>query len=260
MNESLVHRTAVVDATAKIGERVKVGPFAIIEPGAEIGADCCIGPHACIASSARLGIEVSVGNGAVLGGMPQIKGFDGSMLGICRIGDGARIGEFVTVHSGSSPQGCTRVGAGAFLMAYSHVGHDCDVGADAVLANAVQLGGHVKVGSGAFLGGAAVIHQHCQVGELAFVAGGIPIDRDVLPWSRVIGNPATWARMNLVGLRRAGWSAREIGQAGRLLRDVVRKGGVIGATQDEDESFASKQRMLLEFLQGSSRGVIRARR
>jgi len=192
--------------------------------------------------------------------MPQISGFLDKDLGRCRIDAGVRIGEFVTVHSGSRANSVTKVGEGAFLMAYAHVGHDCKVGVGAVLANAVQLGGHVHVGDGAFLGGASVIHQFCRIGELAFVAGGIPVDRDVLPWSRVIGNPASWARLNLVGLRRAGWTSEELGHAGSLLRPVVRKerrlDEVIAELQATDDRLALR---LAEFLSGSARGIIRAR-
>lgn len=260
MLETLVHPAAVVDPAARIGQGCVVGPFALIEAGAVLGEGCRIAAHACVGGGVALGDEVKVAHGAVLGGMPQIGGFNETDLGSCIIGAGARIGEFVTVHSGSHPDSVTDVGVGAFLMAYAHVGHDCKVGSGAILANAVQLGGHVQVGDGAFLGGGSVIHQFCRIGELAFVAGGIPVDRDVLPWSRVIGNPASWARLNLVGLRRAGWTREELGHAGSLLRPVVRKDRrldeVIGELQAMGDQLALR---LAGFLSSSVRGIIRAR-
>jgi len=260
MSDAFVHPTAVVDPTVRIGQGCVIGPFAVIEAGAILGDGCRIGPHVCVTGGVTLGSDVQVAHGAVLGGNPQISGFLRKNLGCCVLGDGARVGEFATVHCGSHPDSVTEVGEGTFLMAYAHVGHDCKVGTGAILANAVQLGGHVEIGDGAFLGGASVIHQFCRIGELAFVAGGIPVDRDVLPWSRVIGNPAAWARLNLVGLRRAGWSSEEIRRAGVLLRPVVRKerrmDEVIFELQGMDGQLALR---LTAFLSGGMRGVIRAR-
>lgn len=260
MLDALVHPTAVVDPAVRIGQGCVIGPFAVIEAGAILRDGCHIGPHVCITGGVILGGDVQVAHGAVLGGNPQISGFLEKERGHCRIGAGVRIGEFVTVHCGSHPDSVTDVGQGAFLMAYAHVGHDSKVGAGAILANAVQLGGHVHVGDGAFLGGACVIHQFCRIGEMAFVAGGIPVDQDVLPWSRVIGNPATWARLNLVGLRRAGWSSEEILRVGALVRPVVRKerrlDEVISGLQTMDDPLALR---LSAFLSASARGIIRAR-
>lgn len=260
MSSSLVHPLALVDPQARVGEGVEIGPFTCVEAGVVIGDDCCLGSHVRIASGAVLGRGCRVLQGAAIAGLPQILGFQDQDKGACLLGDRVTVGEFVTIHAGSSPDSVTRIGARSFLMAYAHVGHDCTLGEDVVLANAVQLGGHVVVGRGAFLGGSCVIHQLCQVGALAFVAGGIPVDRDVLPWSRVIGNPAAWARMNLVGLRRAGWSSEEIAEAGRWLRPFAGRGSVEeGHLCALTSSESSRARELASFVMASKRGVVRAR-
>lgn len=260
MSSSLVHPTALVDPQARVGEDVEIGPFALVEAGVEIGDGCRIGSHACLASGSVLGPGCRILQGAAVGGLPQILGFADGRKGACVLGAEVTVGEFATLHAGSGPDAATRIGDRCFLMAYAHVGHDCVLASDAVLANTVQLGGHVSVGQGAFLGGACVIHQHCRVGELAFVAGGIPVDRDVLPWSRVIGNPAAWARMNLVGLRRAGWTPEEIAQAGSWLRPLAGRGRADGELLRRlSESDSDRARALASFVLASARGLVRAR-
>jgi UDP-N-acetylglucosamine acyltransferase len=260
MEDALVHPLAIVDSTAAIGRGSVVEAFAIVGPGVRIGSGCRIVSHARLHSGVRIGDGVMIGHGAVIGGMPQVRDFHEPSRGKCVVLDEVRIGEYVTIHAASSPDAETTIGARSFLMAYAHVGHDCVLEEGVTLANAVQLGGHVSVGRHAFLGGAALIHQFCRVGELAFVAGGIPVDRDVLPWSRVIGLPAGWARMNLVGLRRAGWTSERIARAGRWLRPIVRKGGSLEVHRGALLETGDADAMVLDrFLGSSHRGIIRAR-
>lgn len=259
MPASLVHPLAVVDPLARVGEDVEIGPFSLVEADVEIGRGCRIGSHARIASGTVIGAGCRILQGAAVGGTPQVLGFPQERKGLCRLGEAVTVGEYATIHAGSAPGASTAVGDGCFLMAYAHVGHDCRVEAEAILANAVQLGGHVAVGKGAFLGGGCVIHQHCQVGELSFVAGGIPVDRDVLPWSRVIGHPARWARMNLVGLRRAGWAPRDIAEGGRWLRLLVGPGRNDAGLRELESSGDPRAIDLARFVRGSVRGIVRAR-
>jgi UDP-N-acetylglucosamine acyltransferase len=255
-----IHPSAIVDPSAKLGGRISVGPYAIVAAGVVLGEDCMIEPFAKVGPNVHVGTAVHIGQGAALGGWPQITGFAPEHLGGCRIGDRCRIGEYATVHAASDPQRETVVEGEAFLMAYSHVAHDCRVGERAILANAVQLGGFVDVGRGAFLGGACAIHQGCLVGEYAFVAGEIPIDRDVPPWSRVLGLPAAWARLNLVGLRRAGWSREEILEAGRLLSIVLRQECTLTQAADRIRARPGElARRLTDFLRRSRRGLVRPR-
>lgn len=237
-----------------------LGPYAIVDAGAFIGAGCWIEPFARIHGTVRLGRNCRVGQGAVLGGWPQIRDFDEADLGTCVIGDDCRIGEHVTVHAASRSDECTSISDGVFLMAAAHVGHDCELGSQAILANAVLLGGHVRIGSGAFLGGGCAIHQNCQVGELALVAGGIPVMQDVLPWSRAMGNPVAWGRLNLPALRRAGWTSQDMAEVSGLLNLVLESAVTLEqAIESLVRNPSPKAATLVRFLQRSRRGLVRPR-
>jgi UDP-N-acetylglucosamine acyltransferase len=205
-----IHQTAVIDPAARLGEGVRVGPYAVIGGDVEIGAGTTIGPHVVIHPNVRLGDENSVHAHAVLGDLPQDVAFTGAETRL-EIGDRNRIRENVTVHRASQPDRLTRIGSDCFLMAGSHVGHDCRVGDRVILTNNVLLGGVVTVGDGANLGGAAVVHQFCRIGSLAMIGGFGGVGQDVLPYAMVHGIPACHFRLNTIGLRRAGAKGERYG-------------------------------------------------
>lgn len=205
-----IHETAVVDPTARLGEGVHVGPYAVIGEDVEIGDDTTIGPHVVIHPYVRLGRDNSVHAHAVLGDLPQDVAFSGEKTRL-EIGDRNRIRENVTVHRASQPDRLTRIGSDCFLMAGSHVAHDCQVGDQVVLTNNVLLAGVVEIGEGANLGGAAVVHQFCRIGALAMVGGFGGVGQDVLPYAMVHGIPACHFRLNTIGLRRAGIKGERYG-------------------------------------------------
>lgn len=205
-----IHETAVVDPGARLGEGVRVGPYAVIGEDVEIGAGTTIGPHAVIHPHVRLGAGNSVHAHAVLGDLPQDVAFSGELTRL-EIGDRNRIRENVTVHRASQPDRLTRIGSDCFLMAGSHVAHDCRVGDRVILTNNVLLAGVVTVGDGANIGGAAVVHQFCRIGALAMVGGFGGVGQDVLPYTMVHGIPASHFRLNTIGLRRAGVKGERYG-------------------------------------------------
>ncbi len=205
-----IHETAVIDPGARLGEAVRVGPYAVIGSDVEIGAGTTIGPHVVIHPHTRLGRKNSVHAHAVLGDVPQDVAFSGAETRL-EIGDRNLIRENVTVHRASQPDRLTRLGSDCFLMAGSHVAHDCRVGDRVILTNNVLLAGVVSVGDGANLGGAAVIHQFCRIGTLAMVGGFGGVGQDVLPYSMVHGIPACHFRLNTIGLRRAGVKGERYG-------------------------------------------------
>jgi len=202
-----IHQTAIVDPGAQLGAGVRIGPYAIIGDDVEIGAGTTIGPHAVIHPYVRLGEANTVHAHAVLGDLPQDVAFGGEL----EIGDRNMIRENVTVHRASQPDKLTRIGSDCFLMAGSHVAHDCQVGDRVILTNNVLLAGVVSVGDGANLGGAAVIHQFCRIGRLSMVGGFGGVGQDVLPYSMVHGIPACHFRLNTIGLRRAGIKGERYG-------------------------------------------------
>lgn len=215
-----VHETASVAAGARLGEGVRIGAYAVIEDHAEIGAATVIGPHAVIHSFVRLGSGNRIYPHAVLGGDPQDVSFAEQETWL-EIGDHNVFREYVTVHRATNPERPTRIGSHSYLMAYTHVAHDCRLGDRVTLTNSVTLGGHVQIGDRAMLGGLVPVHQFVRVGAYAMVGGNTGLRKDVLPFSLVAGEPARHFRLNIVGLRRAGITGaryRALESAFRALR------------------------------------------
>jgi UDP-N-acetylglucosamine acyltransferase len=254
-----IDESARIHPGARLGAGVSVGPFAVVEEDVEVGAGCEIRAHAVIRRFTRLGAGNAVHEGAVLGGEPQDLDFAGAPSRL-EIGDGNRIREGVTIHRSSLPGGVTRVGSGCFLMAMSHVAHDCVVEDGALLANNVALAGHVSIGAGAFLSGGVVVHQFCRVGRLAMIGGNTKVIRDCLPFVVTDGFPARARGLNLVGLRRASLGAPEVRALKAAYRTLLRSGlGLAAALEalaaSEDERVAE----LVAFVRGSKRSFHRDR-
>lgn len=240
---------------AEVGAGCQLAPWSIVEDGAVVGDGCVLEPFARVCRGARLGGKVRLGQGSVVGGAPQHLAWNGDPVE-CVVGAGARIGEYATVHGGMSRP--TSVGEGAFLMSYVHVGHDAVVGPSAIVANGVQLAGHVVVGEGANLGGGTLVHQGVRVGERAFVAGGLRLDRDVPPWSRVMGQPARWAGLNRIALEREGWTRERIAGAETSLRVLLRRGLRVDQALTVLADLKTREAAVLrEFVQEGGRGIIR---
>ncbi|MBI3962912.1 MAG: acyl-ACP--UDP-N-acetylglucosamine O-acyltransferase [Deinococcus sp.] len=240
-----IHSTALVETGAQLGPDVQVGPFAIIEAGAELGPGCVVEPHARIYGCVRLGARNVIGTGAVLGGPAQHR--DGSRPGgLVVIGDGNTFGEYSTVHRPAKGD-ATRLGHRNWLMAYSHVGHDCMIGNGNVFANGVQLGGHVVVGDGANLGGLAGVHQFVRIGDLAMIGALSVAVWDVPPYAAVEGRPARIHSLNLVGLKRASIAPNVIRELHTMLRAY---------RQQELAPLSREGQRLLEFLRATGkRGI-----
>ena len=202
MTESLIDPRAIVSSGAEIAPDVSVGPFSIIEAGAVVGAGTRIDSHVRICTGTRLGRENVVHPGAVLGGEPQDRAYDGSPSRL-EIGDRNVFREGVTANRGTAAGSETRIGSDCFLMANAHVGHNAAVGNGAVLANGALLGGHARVGDQVFLSGNAVVHQHIRAGRLGMVQGTGALSADLPPFC--ISSGVNILRgVNVVGLRRAG--------------------------------------------------------
>lgn len=214
-----IHPSALVSPGARLAPGVRVGPFAVIEEETELGEGCEIRAHAVVKRYTRLGPGNVVHEGAVLGGEPQDVAFRGNPSALA-IGSGNRIREGVTIHRSSKPDGTTVVGSDCFLMACSHVAHDCRLGDRVIMANNVALAGHVEIGEGAFLSGGVVVHQFCRIGRLAMLGGNTKLVQDALPFVTTDGDPGRARGLNVVGLRRAGLAAsqlRGLKEAYRLL-------------------------------------------
>lgn len=200
-----IHPLSLVSTEAELDRDVSVGPFAIIEAGAILGQGCRIEAGAQIRGGSTLGPRCLVGPGTVIGGDPQVRGFDSRIPSRVVVGADNTFRENVTVHRSFRESGETRLGNGNFLMAGSHVGHDCVVGDDSTLANGAMLGGHVQLGDRCFLGGGCAVHQFVRIGDLVVTQGLSGFSLDVPPYlmgagiNQIVG-------INAVGLKRAGFS------------------------------------------------------
>ena len=240
-----------------------IHPTAIVEDGAQLGADCEIQAQAIIRRGSVLGDRVVVHPFAVVGGDPQDLKFDRTTPSGVRIGSGTTIREHVTVNRSTRRGGFTEVGENCFLMAACHVGHDCVVGRQAVLANAVLLAGHVHVGDYSFLGGGAGFHQFQRVGESVMVSGGARISLDLPPFTMVAERNVVIG-LNLIGLRRRGFSREAIGELKAAFQAVYFTSGNIRETAAAALAggafVTAEARRFLEFFIGGTRGFARVRR
>lgn len=249
-----IHPTALVDPSCRIGEGTRVGPFAVIEAGVSVGGNCRIYAHAVIRTGTRLGEGNQVHEHAVLGGPPQDLKHRGGESGV-RIGDRNVFREGVTVNRSTAEGAETVIGDDCYLMTQSHVAHECVLEDRVILANNVALAGHVSLGERVFLSGGVVVHQFSKVGRLAMVGGNGKVTQDVLPFSLADGVPARTRGLNLVGLRRAGFTpdqTRELKQAFRILQSP---GVLLKDRLDELAALGSPLAdQLREFIAGSQRG------
>jgi UDP-N-acetylglucosamine acyltransferase len=240
-----------------------IHPTALVEPGAQLGADCEIMAYAIVTKHCVLGERVVVHPFAVIGGDPQYLKFDRATVAGVRIGAGTVLREHVTINRSIHADKFTSVGEDCFLMAASHVGHDCEVGNQVVFANAALLAGHVSVGDHTFLGGGAAVHQFCRIGESVMVAGHASITRDV-PHFTMVAERDDVIGFNGVGLKRRGFSRPAIAELKAAFHDVYFTAGNIrgiAAQRLAAKTFETAEaRRFLEFFAKGKRGFARARR
>ncbi|MDR2512418.1 MAG: acyl-ACP--UDP-N-acetylglucosamine O-acyltransferase [Puniceicoccales bacterium] len=224
----MIHPTVSISPLACVGENVSVGenstvaPFAVIEDGVAIGARCHVAAHAVLKRGTRVGDDVHVDHHAVLGGLPQDLGFDPATPSGVVIGDGVRIREGVTLHRATRAGENTLVGTKCFLMAYSHVAHDCVLGEGVIVANTALLAGFVQVGARAFVSGGVVVHQFVRIGESAMCSGNGRFGMDIPPFVIALERNHV-AGLNLVGLRRCGFSRETLADLKNCYRAVYRE-------------------------------------
>ena len=259
----MIHPTAIVSDRAEIGPGTEVGAYSIIEGEVSIGADTVVESHVRIGSRfgrVTIGEKNYIQNGAALGGPPQDSSYDFEPTELS-IGNRNRIGEYTTINLGSAKSGLTRIGNGTFIMGYVHVAHDCVVEDDVVLTNLVQLAGHSTVEQGAILGGRAAVAQFARVGRYAFIGTGVTVNKDILPYSIAAGDRwATLRATNKIGLKRAGFSEKEIREIDKAVR-IVRKRDITmeeAARKIRDCNMNEHIEHLLRFLKTSEKGLARA--
>jgi UDP-N-acetylglucosamine acyltransferase len=258
--ENMIHSTAIVHPGAKIAEGVSIGPYAVIGEHVTIGAGTSVGPHAVIEGWTEIGRDNRIFQFASVGADPQDLKFHGEKSWL-RIGDGNIVREFVTLHRGTEGGGGeTRIGNESLFMAYSHVAHDSIVGNRVILANGATLAGHVQVDDFAILGGLCAVHQFTRVGAHAMISGGAMVAQDIPPYSIAQGDRAKTVGINLVGLKRRGFSPEVIGAIKQAYKLVFRSGLRLEEALtriDEDLEKSPELEQFVQFIRGSQRGVAR---
>jgi len=251
---------AAVDPSAKIGTDVFIGPFCVIGPGVEIGDRCRLESNVVVTGPTKMGEENVLSPMAVVGGPPQDLKYRGGPTRL-ELGSRNRIREFVTIHRGTEDGGdVTVVGDDNLLMAQVHVAHDCRVGSGIIFGNGATLAGHVEIGNGATIGAYSGIHQFCRVAREAFIGGVTVLTQDALPWVITVGNRAETRGINIVGLKRKGYSPETINAIKRCYMTLFRsKLSLEEAIKKVEDEFGEHDevRYFLDFVRTSERGVCR---
>lgn len=255
----MIHSTAIIDPSAKIGANVEIGPYSIIGADVEIGDHCVIGPHVVLRGPTVLGNNNRIFQFASVGEDCQDKKYNGEPTRLV-IGDNNVIRECVTIHRGTvQDQGLTQIGSHNLLMAYVHVAHDCVVGDNVILANNTTLAGHVHVGDWAILGGFTGVHQFCHIGAHAFTAVNSVVVQDIPPYIMAQGHNATPRTINAEGLKRRGFQPAQILNIKRAFKLIYRQGLTINEAIEKIRELDSESELqpLIDFIQASQRGIIR---
>jgi UDP-N-acetylglucosamine acyltransferase len=255
-----IHPTAIVSEGARIGEGVTIGPFAVVESDVAIGEGCYIASHVVIKQFTTIGKRNRIAEHAVIGGLPQDVSFKGDKS-FLTIGDDNLIREFATIHRGSSEGKETGIGSRNFIMVGVHLAHDCIVGDDNIFANGVALAGHIQVEDHVFFSSNVGAHQFVRFGRYAMVGGKSKIVQDVLPFFTTDGNPPYVHGLNVVGLRRAGFTTEEKNNLKQAYRLLLRSSLLLeDALNEMAEMNDDNVNHLIGFIRGSKRGFIRAQK
>jgi UDP-N-acetylglucosamine acyltransferase len=256
----MIHPSAIVQTGARLAAGVSVGPYSIIGDGVTVGDGTWIGPHVVVEGRTRIGRNNRIFQFVSIGAPPQDKKYAGEETAV-EIGNGNTIREYVTINRGTAlDAGTTRVGDDNWIMAYVHFAHDCQIGSHTIFANLSQLAGHVHIGDWAILGGNTIVHQFVKVGAHSFTGMGTYLDRDLPPFVKAAGNTAKPYGINSEGLRRRGFSSATIGALKQAYRTLYRSGLGADEMRRELEAQAAgcvEVRAMLDFLDGSARGIVR---
>jgi len=251
-----IHPTAVIDPKAEIDSDVEIGAYVVIDGPVKISGGTRVMAHAYLTGWTEIGEDNEIHPGAALGGPPQDKAYRGQETYL-RIGARNIIREYVQIHRGTAPGSATVIGSDNFLMATSHIGHNCRLGDNVILANGALLGGYVEVGDHVFISGNCVVHQFVRIGDYALMRGLSATSRDAPPYA-IVDRQHTVRGVNVVGLKRAGFDEQRIRAIRRAFRTLFRKGRNLALAVKEVEQSSKVNHdvaALLDFIRASKRGV-----
>ena len=259
-----IHSTAIVDAGAQLDSTVTVGPYAVIGPQVRIGAGTSIGPHCVIEGRTTIGRDNRVFQFGSIGADPQDKKYKGEDTELV-IGDRNTVREFCTFNRGvPGAGGKTSIGDDNWIMAYTHIAHDCHIASNVTMANNTTLAGHVLIGDWVTVGGLTGIHQFVKIGSHAMIGFASAVSQDVPPYMLVDGNPLAVRGFNAVGLKRRGFTAERLAAVKQMHKLLYRQGktldearSAIAALVTETPEAAQDVALMNGFLADATRGIAR---
>jgi len=255
-----IHSTAVVSPGAELQEGVEIGPFSVIGPNVVIGKNTVVGPHAVIEGPTAIGENCRIFQFAAIGALPQDLKFSGEECMVI-IGNNNTIREFATIHRATSADiAMTYIGDNNLIMAYCHVAHNCKLGSNIIMGNAANLAGHIHVENFAIISGLSGVHQFARIGCHSFIGGASAVVQDVPPYVTVSGNRAKPYGLNLVGLKRRGFTGdtlRALKRAYKLVyRSSLRLSVAVEKIREEVDDFPEVIHFV-EFIESATRGICR---
>lgn len=256
---SKISPLAFIDPTAKVGENCEIGPFCFIDKNVEIGDNNVLMPSVTIMSGTRMGNGNTLFPGAVIGAVPQDLKFRGEET-TTEIGNNNTIRENVTIHRGTASKGKTVVGSNNLIMENAHIAHDCEVGSGIIMGNSTKLAGEVVVDDNAIISAVVLVHQFCRIGGYTMIQGGSRTSKDIPPF--IIGGkePISYCGLNIVGLRRRGFSPELIENIHNAYRLIYNSNLTVNEAVEQIKAeipMSKEIEYILEFVTSSQRGIIR---
>jgi len=255
---AVISPTARIHPDAVIGARSRIADFCVIEQDVSIGADCLIEPYVFIKRWTTMGDRNEVSAGTVLGTDPLDKNFKGDRSYL-RIGSGNKIREHYTISRGTQPESITLIGDDNYIMTSGHIAHNCAIGNNVVVASCALIAGHVEVEDQAFISGGVVVHQYSKIGRLAMVGGNTRVNSDLPPFFLYTGFDVVAKGLNLVGLKRAGFTMAQVTNLKNAYRMLYRSGLKLEDALEriEAELPSGETSQLVRFIRSSKRGICR---
>lgn len=256
----MIHKTAIIDAKAELDSGVEIGPYCIIGPQVKIAKNTKLAPHVVIDGWTKIGEGCRIFQFASLGAIPQDLKYKGEESWVI-LGNNNTIREFVTIHRGTAQSGGkTIIGDNNFLMAYSHVAHDCKIGNQVILANAATLAGHIEIEDYAIVGGLVGIHQFLRLGRHCIIGGGSGVNQDIPPYMMANGQRAKLYGVNNIGLKRHNFSPEAVSNLKKAYHIIFRSGLTIKKALDQVQTEIKNSPEvdhLISFIKSSEKGITR---
>lgn len=255
---AVIAPTARVHPEASIGAQTIIGEYCVIEQDTSIGAFCRLEPHVYIKRWTTMGERNEISAGTVLATDPLDKNFSGARSYL-QIGSGNKIREHYTISRGTQPESVTSIGSGNYIMTSGHIAHNCKIGNETVIASCALVAGHVEIEDQAFISGGVVVHQFSRVGRLVMVGGNSRVNTDLPPFFLYVGFNAAPKGLNLVGLKRAGFTVPQIAALKVAYRLLYRSGLKLAdaLSRIETEVGTPEAQHLVSFIRASERGISR---